>query len=154
MLYDEKDFWNLVDIKGEDNCWTWKGSVTGRKQNSYGRFRFNRKIVKSHRLSYELMYGNIPEDLFVLHSCDNKLCCNPKHLHLGTHRDNMNEAKERGRVPRGENSKLTKLKNENIIKIRELYDSKKYTNRQIGKLFDISKNHVSLIVHRKIWTHI
>jgi RNA binding exosome subunit len=42
-------------------------------------------------LSYELTNGVIPEELLVLHSCNNKKCVNPNHLRLGTSQDNADD---------------------------------------------------------------
>jgi hypothetical protein len=58
------------------------------------------KLIRAHRLSYEIHYGKIPDGMLVLHSCDNKLCVNPSHLSCGDHSQNIKEAWERGqRVP-------------------------------------------------------
>ena len=36
----------------------------------------------------------------VLHRCDNRPCINVEHLYLGTHRDNMNDMRDRKRAHR------------------------------------------------------
>jgi hypothetical protein len=56
-----------------------------------GRIRFNGKNELAHRISWMLHYGNIPEEMNVLHKCDNPQYVNPNHLFLGTHKDNMND---------------------------------------------------------------
>jgi hypothetical protein len=88
-------FWAKVD-KSED-CWEWIGQ---KHSNGYGllqcRSRKNRKMIKAHRLSYELHNGPIPEGLLVLHKCDNKLCVNPDHLELGNYSKNLKDAYDRG----------------------------------------------------------
>lgn len=98
-------FWDRVDKDGptvrEDlgPCWEWAGSVTG----GYGYVGFGKnRVTKSkhtyvHRLSWEIHYGNIPEGLWVLHRCDNQLCVRPDHLFVGTNKDNMQDAKNKGR---------------------------------------------------------
>lgn len=83
-------------IKKSDGCWLWtscKRGITG-----YGAFRFNGKVVNSHRMAYELFIGKIPEGMLVCHKCDNKMCVNPDHLFLGTERDNYYDAVSKGRV--------------------------------------------------------
>lgn len=80
----------------ENGCLVWNGCKAGK----YGKMTINRKQEYVHRIVYELNNGNIPEGLLVCHSCDNPLCCNPKHLFLGTYRDNSQDAESKGRLYR------------------------------------------------------
>ena len=84
-------FWPKVQ-KG-DGCWEWTGS---RDRRGYGQFSFERHPVLAHRMAYYLTYG--PFEGSVLHACDNPPCVRPDHLHLGTQKDNMGEASQRGRI--------------------------------------------------------
>lgn len=90
-------FWNKGDKSGE--CWEWTAS---RFTNGYGQFTINGRPIGSHRFAYMDTYGPIPKGLLVRHTCDNRLCCNPSHLLLGTPQDNMNDKVERGRQYRPE----------------------------------------------------
>ena len=90
-------FWKRV-VKSED-CWVIKGAPSS---DGYGQFniRINnqkRIYLSAHRLSWVLHYGEIPDELWVLHKCDNKLCVNPSHLFLGTNQDNMDDMYAKGR---------------------------------------------------------
>jgi len=88
-----KDFWARV-TKGRD-CWLWSGGV---KTSGYGNARFCGRMWIASRLAWVLANAEyIPPGMCVLHSCDTPLCCNPKHLSLGTHRDNMRDMVSRGR---------------------------------------------------------
>jgi hypothetical protein len=80
-------------VEKTDNCWRWTGTLA---RNCYGVLRVAGKTVTAHRLALELV-GVDPEGMFVLHSCDNRICVNPSHLRLGTQADNINDMMQRNR---------------------------------------------------------
>lgn len=89
-------FWAKVDKSGgPDACWLW---TAGRSDWGYGHFRVGSKNLQAHRFAWELTRGPIPAGLLVLHRCDNPPCCNSAHHFLGTHADNMADAKAKGRL--------------------------------------------------------
>lgn len=136
-------------IKTENNCWEWTGSLWS---NGYGRLRYDNKHQRAHRVSYLLHKGLIPDGLLVCHTCDNPKCINPKHLFLGTNKDNMDDADKKGRyhqkfIPGGipASTKLTKddvgiirqLINKELQAIADTYQVSITTIKQInaGKTF-------------------
>lgn len=83
-----------------DGCWTWqKARCLG-----YGYITVNRRLRRAHRVAYEEFVGPIPEGKFLLHTCDNRACCNPDHLRVGDHKTNMREMAERGRAAAGKDN--------------------------------------------------
>jgi len=86
---------NGLDDAVYGQCWEWKRS---KNIYGYGTMRVNGKTVLSHRLSYSLFNGNIPEGLLVCHKCDNAGCINPDHLFVGTQTDNMTDCSIKGRI--------------------------------------------------------
>ncbi len=145
-------------IENESGCWIWQGyKCEPRKQYGLTSLAVDgvKKKILSHRAAYTLWKGSIPEDKQVLHSCDTPLCCNPDHLHLGTAQDNMDEMKERGRnkQPKGEKNHKAKLKNEDILMIRKLFDKGK-TVGELSKSLNLANSTISYITRRITWKHI
>ena len=52
---------------------------------------------KVSRAVYQITYGDLDPEMYVLHSCDNRRCCNPLHLRQGTPWDNSRDMLLRGR---------------------------------------------------------
>lgn len=95
----KKRFWEKANIAGPEECWNW---TAGKQTRGYGAFAYRpKKCVTAHRVAWaiENSNGELPDSkLVVMHSCDNKLCVNPKHLSLGTIEENNKEARDRGLV--------------------------------------------------------
>lgn len=123
-----------------DGCWYWTA-----KADVYGRIQINGKGALTHRVSYELYKGPIPEGLCVLHTCDNPLCVNPDHLWLGTYKDNRIDTVRKNRHAKGTNAKITL---DDVLKIRQM---KWASGRAIGKIFGISSSAVNLIRSGITW---
>ena len=83
----------LIDIT--TGCWIWMGYLNS---GGYGSFYVDGQLRSAHRVSWELHYGPIPEGLNVCHHCDVPGCVNPDHLFVGTQKDNIRDALNKGRL--------------------------------------------------------
>ncbi len=133
-------------------CWLWTGSYC---YYGYGQISINGKPRRAHRISYEMHKGEIPKDMFVCHKCDNPSCVNPDHLFLGTQEDNMKDMfkKNRQNTAKGERRFFSKLKNEDIPQIRELYNNNNRT-KIIANIYGVSTQSILDIINGKAWKHV
>jgi len=166
----EERFWEQVDkISSSNGCWIWKGNLA---PNGYGRAWLGHG-VSAHRASWLINRGAVPNGLQVLHDCrpgpDNRACVNPEHLWIGTQKDNIGDAINKGRMASGaRNGKFThpekrlhgvknglsKLTDDMVREIRKSYANGDITLAQAGKPFGVMKSDVWCIVHRKTWQHV
>ncbi|HAM53724.1 MAG TPA: hypothetical protein DCP92_24655, partial [Nitrospiraceae bacterium] len=109
----------------ENGCWEWQSDYY---THGYGRTQsYDKKIgvISSHKLSYKVYKGEVPDGMFVCHSCDNKKCCSPDHLYLGDQKKNIQDATSKKRMKNlfenGEKHWAAKVTESQVIEIRRLY---------------------------------
>jgi hypothetical protein len=85
-------FWFKLERSGD--CWLYPTE----QWTGYGLQRWAGDQWLAHRLAYHIAVGDIPDGAVVRHTCDVPACCNPDHLELGSQADNVQDAKDRGRV--------------------------------------------------------
>lgn len=143
------NFWNKINIQSKEECWNWGGCKI---KTGYGCVMLNGKIEKAHRVSYYLKHGDIPEDMYVCHTCDNPSCVNPDHLFVGTQKDNMQDMISKGRAcdRKGTANPKNKFTEEQVIAIRN--DDRPYS--QIAKDYNTNKSRISEIKLYKTWRHL
>lgn len=131
------------------DCLLWIGAKSSR---GYGYLRLGKDTRRAHRVSYELFKGKIPNGMLVCHSCDNPICVNPKHLWLGTSKDNSHDRNKKGRAFKtiGETNGMSKLTKNNVIEIKSLLG--KCQLKKLLKKFNISNSHVYSIKNNHCWS--
>lgn len=142
-------FWSKVHVpKEEDHCWEWQGA---RLPAGYGVFKVRRETrnIRAHRYSLGLSLGEpVPDDMHVLHACDNPPCVNPSHLRIGTDADNVEDMFERKRNPR-----RGRLRNEDIIRMRMLRaDGSRLSD--LAETFGVTQSAVSTITRGIRWPEV
>jgi len=144
----QKRYWAKV-IRG-DGCWEWNAFVN---KNGYGQIGFRGALVYAHRAAWTLANGPIPDGLFVCHKCDNRKCCNPEHMFLGTFEDNMNDKVQKGRQARpiGEKSPTSKLTWEQVREIRERYKNETIMQSVLAKEYGVSASAISHVITNRTW---
>lgn len=90
-----------IKVNPETGCHEWQGVHQSR---GYGKIRLETVAHYAHHVAWRLVNGDIPEGMRVLHRCDNPCCVNPQHLFLGTQRDRLLDAAQKGRLRGGPNS--------------------------------------------------
>lgn len=135
-------FLTKIKIDHETGCWNWTGCTDGR----YGIIHFpgfykGYRMAKCHHVSLYLFRGiEVERGKSVMHSCDNTVCCNPDHLSVGTHTDNMRDMVEKGRnVP--PNQKLTTSQIQEARRLR----GEGFSVKTIAEMFCISPSQMSRV---------
>jgi hypothetical protein len=139
--------YKLVSIDDVTGCHVWTGTPN---HNGYGRIGINYKDYLAHRLSYEVQVGPIPENMFVCHKCDNRLCINPEHLFIGTLQDNHADMVAKKRHQIGERQWRSRLTEEDVRQIR----AAEGTHGEIASRYGVSRETISVIKRRVNWKHV
>ena len=160
-------FWKRVNKT--DTCWLWTGT---RNPNGYGMIRARPGKTRdlTHRVSWMLHNGDIPDGLCVLHRCDNPACVRPEHLFLGTRADNVHDMVAKGRGARGANSGSARyprlrarqgeahgsarLTERDVRFIRDEFAANRMTKRELATMFSVAPEHVHRICRRLVWKHV
>lgn len=171
-------FWSQVDKSGGmDACWNWTRSCGFPDDPTYGQYFFGGKKMLTHRFAFQHACGEIPAGMEVCHTCDNPSCCNPRHLFLGTHRDNMQDRQRKGRgggvngpvrglqadanpgtrplrKKSGSRNGQSKLDEDDVRLIRSVYADGTMSQRQLAAEFGVHASLIGFIVRRKYWQHV
>lgn len=89
-------------VISKTGCWEWKNSLNSA---GYGQITVNGKYWLSHRYSYTVAHGPIPDSLVIRHKCHNRKCCNPDHLIPGTGSENWWDSEDLHRTRAAERRK-------------------------------------------------
>lgn len=144
----EHRFWSKINrTGGEDACWPWLACAIAKNPkynySGYGVFTLrNNTQVYTHRLTWQMTYGDIPEGKWVIHSCDNTLCCNPKHLFIGTRQEHVLNKVKKGHL----GYKLNQVK---IAEIQRLYCESSISLHDLAERYNVCQSTIRLVLWGK-----
>ena len=134
-----------------NDCWLW----TAGTKNGYGKIiSDDGKMLRAHRVAFELATGINPGKSLVCHNCpdgDNPSCCNPAHLYLGTHTDNNRDTVKKGRSnpAKGERNGQHKLTRVQVEEILALHKSERITHQKLANQYGVKRSTITMILNGK-----
>ena len=147
----EARFWTKVDRRKSDECWPWLAYRNGK---GYGNFEHQYHTLRAHRFAWQLTRGPIPPGLLVCHSCDRPECCNPKHLFLGTNKDNQRDSVAKGRHIHGVTHGNARCTEDDVLAIRQKYAAGGVLQRELAAEFGVSRVHIGRIIRNCRWAYL
>jgi DNA-binding XRE family transcriptional regulator len=143
---------------GASACWPFRGYVeplNGGKRG-YGSFAWDDgsggelRNVGAHVAAYRIFKGRVPARKLVMHTCNNRPCCNPRHLVAGTQKQNMEHCIASRRTATGERQHLAVMTWERVRTLRARY-ADGATQMELADEFEISQPTVSQITRGITW---
>lgn len=123
-------------------CWEFQGA---KDQDGYGKIRIGGEIERTHRLSFMCKHGPVELGMVVRHKCDNPPCCNPAHLEVGTHAENMQDM-----VARGRHRGNAKISSEEAADIR-VAKMRGASLASLARKYEVSESTISAVISGQNW---
>lgn len=147
---DEERITRAVTVVGD--CWIWNRATD---TSGYGRLRYFGAYESAHRFAWRVYRGPIPEGAHVLHRaiCTSRACCNPDHLYLGSHQQNMADRDGWGNGIRGAQVATARLTADDVMEAKSMRRAGA-TWPAIAERFGVSESAVRHAVTGRNWKHL
>ena len=134
-------------------CWLWIGPVAG--GTGYGVAKHDGRAIGAHRLAFVLAHGPVSAGNDVCHSCDVRVCINPRHLFQGTRRENLADMRAKGRSNnvRGAKHGKARFSEAQVLDIRAAVAAGT-TMAALAREYGVTKQSIASIHHRRSWRHL
>jgi hypothetical protein len=94
-------------------CHIWQGSHSGTgRGGGYPRMSLDGQTVAVHIVNFVNRYGYVPGKKQVDHLCNNRMCVNPDHLEMVTHKTNQKRRAARAKAQTQQVARSTGLRSE------------------------------------------
>jgi hypothetical protein len=144
-------FYSKIKKKPRTGCWEWQACTD---PAGYGQFYYKGKVLPAHKVSYMIHKEEVEKGLVLLHSCDNRRCCNPDHLTPGTQAENLADMVAKGRSCRGSKHHASKMTAAKVRNLREKYNKGIKNRTELARYYGIGYTAVVKITNKETWKHI
>jgi hypothetical protein len=127
-------------------CRIW---LAGIGSGGYGTIYAEGRSQRAHRVAWKQARGQIPDGMFILHACDERLCINVNHLSIGTPAENMADMGRKGKH-QGERNPSAKLNAKQVLEIR----ADPRGCQRLARAYGVSVPLIKFIRRRRVWKHL
>lgn len=135
----------MAHVEHDEDCWLWTGCLD---KDGYGLSSIAGKKMPAHRAMWTLTYG--APSLYILHTCTNRHCINPKHLYEGTQKQNVQDQIKAGTFVKGSKNGLAKLTEEDVKHIRKSI----FSTRALATYYSVSYYTIWDVKRNRSWQHV